>query len=566
MGKKERNFNPNFIDRFFDYIAPVQGMKRMIARNRSERLRSFYNSDFYKNQAANRAFDAISGDRRHYDFLNVHNDADTAISDSLESLRNHTRQNEYNNGYMKGALRRLTDHIVGSGFKFQSRVVPDKKYMRINPGARITESEAEEFNFMAEKLFNQWSLSKTCDVRMKNTFNDQTWLADLAMRRDGEVLIIGRESNRPDRLIPYCQQIVEIDRLETPPEFLSDPYVTEGIRYTDEGVAQTYYIKKRHPGDSIHNYKPGDDDYEEIPAFNRNGTRKVIHLYRMLRPEQSRGFADIAVGLADIQRAARYANAEMFAALEDACMTGIVKTPASANFQANYTESGEDSDKRYHEFSPGKWHYLDPGQDITIRDPSRPNDKFLEILHSFYDGPANAINMPPEIFLQNWKGMNYSNARTVIIMWLKVVRIEQQLIVNDYLYDTWGNVCPQLIAKGLLPARAYAWRKYDYLASQWIPPKLDWVDPLKEVQGKKEEITIYSETPQSVCATKGVDFDENLEQTALALKKIKEKEEQYGIKMPPLFENGGVPLEQDEENGNNKEISNQNAKVLKIKK
>ena len=563
--KRKINFT-SAIDSVFNSVAPIYSLKRTIARERNNRLIDFYNSDFYKNQKATRSFDATSGDRQHYDFLNEHNDADTAITNDLETLRNHVRQNEYNNGYMKGALRRATDHIVGTGFKFQARLLPDKKYLRMNQGARITDEDAEAFNFMAEKLFNQWSSSKHCDIRMKNTFEDQVWLADLADRRDGEVLIIGRKSNRPDRIIPYCQQIVEIDRLETPGEFLSDPNVSNGIRYTSEGVPLIYYIKKRHPGDSIHNYQTDDNEYESVPAFNKNGTRKVIHLYRMLRPEQSRGFADIAVGLSDIQRAARYSNAEMFAALEDACMSGIVKSPAAANFQSNYTETGEDSDKRYHEFSPGKWHYLEPGQDITIRDPSRPNDKFLEILHSFYDGPANAINMPPEVFLQNWKGMNYSNARTVIIMWLKVVRIEQQMLVNHYLHETWANVCPQLIAKGLLPARAYAWRKYDYLASHWIPPKLDWVDPLKEVQGKKEEITIYAETPQSVCATKGMDFDENVEHTAQALKKIKEYEEKFDIKMPPLFENGAQVAEQDDDTGNKNKEGKQPAKVLKIKK
>ena len=562
MTKKKKN-KTNLADRIVNYVAPIHGLKRTIARQRAKRLADIYEKD------PKRSFDAVGGGRMHYDFLNEHNDADTAIHDSAENLRNHIRQVEYNNGYLKGAFRRLADHITGTGFRFQARVMPDKKYLRISPGARITSQDAETFNYHAEKYFNLLSSLKHLDLHMKSTFGELTWLVDLARHRDGEVLIIGRNSKRPDRIIPYCQQIVEIDRLETPPHLYSDPNVYNGIRYDSEGVDVAYYIKNRHPGDSIHVYKRDDNDYEEVPAFNKNGTRKVIHLYRMLRPEQSRGFAEISAALTNIQQATRYSEAEMFAALEDACMTGIVTTPAAANFQSNYTESGDDSDKRIHEFSPNKWHYMNPGQEVTIRDPSRPNDKFLEILHSFYTGPANAINMPPEVFLQNWQGMNYSNARTVIIMWLKVIRVEQQLLVDHYLHDTWANVCPQLIAKGLIPAGAYAQRKYDYLASHWIPPKLDWVDPLKEVQGKKDEITIYSETPQSVCATKGADFEENVEATALALKRIKELEKEHDIKMPSLFEGGGSGMtEEDGESNklNKSSTPNEKGKVLKIKK
>ena len=536
----------NWIDKAIDYIAPISSLKRTIARQRHTMLQ-----DMFK-KSANRSFDAIANGRMQADHLNEHNDADTAIHDSLENLRNYTRQVEYNNGYVKGPLRRMADHIVGTGFRFQARVSPDKKHMRISNGARITKQEAEVFNYEAEKYHKQWS--KQADIRLAQNHAEMAHLIDLTRHRDGEVLVIGRNSNRPGRLIPYCQQLVEIDRLDTPPSYIAEPDIYNGIKYDKEGVPLIYYIRNRHPGDSIHNYKVTDNDFEAVPAFNPNGTRKVIHLFRMLRPEQTRGFADIAAGLPAIQTAFRYANAEMFAALQDACMVGIIKTTNPTGFQENYTKPGTETDKRIHKLSPAMNIYLDENQDMTIRDPKRPNDKFKEILNSFYEGPANAMNMPPEVFLQNWQGMNYSNARTVLIMWLKVVRIEQQLMVDHYESETWANVLPQLIATGKLQANAYSRRPYDYLAGQYIPPKIDWVDPLKEVQGKKEEITILSETPQSICAMKGSDFEENAEAMARALLKNKELEEEHGIKMPPLFETGSAAATSEDDDEKDKDI------------
>lgn len=555
-----REVDMNFIDKAVDYISPVLSLKRTIARHRHKMLQELYK------KPEKRSFDAISDGRLQKDLLNEHNDANTAINDSLEELRNYIRQNEYNNGHVKGPLRRIADHVVGTGFKFQARVSADKKYLGPPGSAMISKSEADSFNYHAEKYENIWE--KQADISLTRNFKENSHLVELTRQRDGETLIIGRHSNRPDRLIPYCQQIVEIDRLATPPKFIADESVLNGIKYDKEGVPLTYYILNRHPGDSISRYKPRDTSYEEVPAFNPNGSRKVIHLFRTLRPEQTRGFSEIASGLPAIHNAFRYANAEMFAALEDACMVGIVKTTGPGNFQENNTKPGVDAEKRIHEFSPGKWYYLNHDQEVTIRDPSRPNDKFIEILHSFYEGPANAFNMPPEVFLQNWQGMNYSNARTVLIMWLKVVRIEQQLNIDHYQSVTWENVLPQLVAAGHVQAKAYFKRKYDYLASQWIPPKLDWVDPLKEVQGKKEEISILAETPQSVCATKGVDFEENAEMMAKALVKNKELEEEYDIKMPPLFESSTPFGASDDEEGDKTKPSDKNksGKVINMKK
>lgn len=543
--------------KFMDRVAPAFMMKREVAAHRLELLRKIYAGE----KRRERTFDAVSGDRLEYDFLSPHNDADSAIRDKAEKLRNHVREQETNDGNIKGPLKRLANHIVGTGLKFQSRVVSDKKYLRIPEGFRITPEIAERFNFNRERLFKIWC--RQADQHLTQKFHEMQWLVQLTLLRDGEVLVIGRNSKRKDRLIPYCQQIVEIDRLATPSEFNTDPQVRNGIRYDSEGVPSTYYVSKEHPGNMSHLPLLNVNDYEEVPAFNENGTRKVIHLFRIMRPEQTRGFAEIAAGLGDVQSAGRYKKAEMFAALEDACMTGIVKTNNPSAFVSNYTESGDDPDKKIHEFSPGKWHYLNPGEDAYIRDPKRPNDHFDEIVKSFFRSPANALDMPLELFLQDLHDINYSNARTIILLFMVSCRIHQKYLRDHYLGDTEENVLHQFVAKGLLQAPAFLERKYDYLESNWIPPKLEWIDPEKEAKGKQAEVSLYTETPSSLCAMKGTDFEENAEVMAKNLKKIKELEEEYDVKMPSPFEKKGDFQAQDgkEDEGPEKKP----AKVLKIK-
>ena len=123
----------------------------------------------------------------------------------------------------------------------------------------------------------------------------------------------------------------EIDRLKTPPGEAGNPQCRNGIIYDDEGVKKWFLILKRHPGE-IHFTKPSNMEYEQVPAFDADGTPKVLHLYDPRRPEQTRGYSQLSSGLKDLQDLERYMEAEKLAALENACLTGIVKTNAPATF------------------------------------------------------------------------------------------------------------------------------------------------------------------------------------------------------------------------------------------
>lgn len=551
----------SFLSELIDNFFPGAALNHEIKKQRLSRMRNLYSS--YSN---NDNFEATAGGRTQHDFLNPHTDADSAIAGNNDKLRRHVRQHEYNNGDIAGPIQRFANYIIGSGLRFQARVAADKKYVRMMNVPRISETTAEGFNFWMEKRMKVWN--KQADVHLLLTGNEMQRLIQMTLIRDGEALIIGRKSRRPGRLIPYCQEIVEIDRLQTPPGLIGDIKVRNGIRYDVEGVPEIYYILKYHPGNTIHpNFK--FDDFEEVPAWNPNGTKKVIHLFEILRPEQTRGFTWLAAGLKDIQNTMRYKDAEMVAALEDACMTGIVKTAASQTFQANYTKVGTSAngtEKRITGFAPNKWHYLNPYEDVDIRGPSRPNDKFDEIINAFSRGPANALNIPPEVWTQNWRDLNYSNARTILISFYSVCRIKQQYFVDHYSFPTHENIVPDMVATGNVLAPAFDQRREDYLASEYIPPAREWVDPKKEAEGKTIDIANLTETGHSVCAAQGKDYDENLETRAKELKRIKELEEKYDISFAPPSPPQKTKEETEEEEEEEPASGKKKAKIIKLKK
>lgn len=552
-----------WLDSAISTISPSWALGRFVNREQLKALTKL------STQSRKANLEGIGGDRLQADHTNSNLDIESVTKNNLGSLRNHVRDLELNDGSISGPIENLTNHIVGAGFKFQSKVTADKKYVRLPDFPRIDKQRAEIFNFWMEKRWKKFS--KQADLHLLQNLAEMIWTIQAAVLRDGEILVVGRKSTRPDRLIPYCLEILEIDRLQIPFCMITDPDVHNGIRYDADGAPQTYYVLKHHPGSTtVQNWRI--DDYEEIPAFNENGTINVMHLFRHIRPEQLRGFSKLISALPEIQNATRYKKAEMFAALQDACGVAIVKTTNPAHFQSNYTKSGNDPNKRINELSPGMTYYLNNFEDMMIRDPKRPNDKFDEIIKAFLRGPANAFNTPPEFFLQDWKDINYSNARTIVIQLYVTIRIQQKALVDHICSVVQENALHDFVAKGLLEAPGFIERKEDYLEASWIPPKREWVDPVKEAQGKMLEIQMGIETPQSICASKGIDFEENLETMAknLALKKALEKE--YKVILPPLFaatNPAEIQEEDKEENENKSEGKNdkdKNKKSMKLLK
>ena len=526
------------------HIAPGFALKREVALRRLRRLENF--------KPQKRTFEAIEGGRMRYDILSTTKSPNTALLNS-EGLRYHIRQLEYNSGYMAGPIARLVNHVVGQGIRFQARVPSDDdKTARWSPFPKITEEMAEEFNFRAESGFKAWS--RKADMRLIQPFFEIQRTVQGALERDGEVLAVGRQSVRRDRSIPYCIELFEIDRLQTPMSESTNPDISNGIRYDGEGVPETYYILNRHPGDT-HVMGMKDADFDEVPAFNKNGTNKVLHLFNVIRPEQSRGYSRLAAGLKAYQDLDRYREAEIYAALEDACLTGFIKSSQPDDLFMGGTKpgTGEDTTQRNHEFAPGKFNYLGLNEDIEIHAPKRPNEHMEAFTNYLLRDPANAMDIPLEILAQDWKGMNYSNARTVLVMFFISMRVRQRYLIDHFCIPVYENVIRDLVLRGLVPSQGFD-RRPEFLKHAWIPPGWQWVDPVKEAQGKKIELDNTFDTLTDILASTGKDIDETLETRARELKKIKELEEKYDVKFPTSSAGQGpvqgpADEKEDEEDG-----------------
>jgi lambda family phage portal protein len=314
------------------------------------------------------------------------------------------------------------------------------------------------------------------------------------------------------------------------------------VEYDDEGAPKYYFILRQHPGESII-AAVRRDDYEQVEAFNPNGTRKVVHLFDPVRPEQTRGYSAFGPGLLDAQDLDRYREAEKYGAIMAASHVATIQTEnpqafAGAFAQAAATDTGADGEeytRREFVFAPGATFVGKPGEKIDFNTPSRPSSAFSEYSYDLLQGPANALDIPPEVFAQRWAGLNYSNARTILIQFYASCWIRQGLLINHLCAPIYANVVAAAVAAGLLPASHYGRRTPELLAASWVPMVYRrWIDPAKESAGRETDLRSNVETLTDTLTELGKDPDEHLEQRARELRRIKDLEEKYGVTFPGL--------------------------------
>lgn len=512
----------------FQRIFPGWALSRAISQ---QRLDAVLRADSRRK----RSFEAAEGGRLQSGFIATALNADSTINGDSEKLRQQVRSLELNDGNVAGPISRISRNVIGSGIRFQAAVQADDR-SKAPPFPTINQTMADRWNFAADRAFRKWA--RHADRRLVCNFYELQDLAVQAMLRDGEVLVVLRDSARSDRLVPLCLEILEIDRLATPPGMIGNPQVRAGIRYDSEGVPVAFYVLRRHPGDTLTYLTKNPLDYEEIPAFAANGTRKVLHLFRPIRPEQSRGFSEFSAALSHMQNLHKYQEAEIVAAREAACLTGIITTEAPETWvdaMSNAAIAADGESYREREFGPGMWHTMAPGEKVEIFNPSRPNEQYGTFTRELSRAVANALDVPVEVLTQDWAGMNYSNARTVVLQAQDMFREFQNYIIEHFCAPVWEALARQLVFAGVLPGIGFDRRTDDWLAARWIPRGWAWVDPEKEATGKAMDVAGGWETVTDICAAQGRDFDEVLETRAREKRKIQDAEKKYGVTLtePP---------------------------------
>lgn len=455
--------------------------------------------------------------------------ADEDTLGGLHELRERSRDMIRNDPHASGMVDTWADNIVGQGLTPQSKV----DFETIG----ITEEQAQAFQKAAEKSFKRWS--KQADVTGLQSFEELTELSLRQVFENGDVFTIPRRVE--GRRYSLALETVEADRVTTPTKLTSNPSVREGVAIGAFGEPLAYWVKRTHPGDVQGQTK--SDDFVRIPLRDPDtGRRNVFHLYRPLRPGQSRGVPSLAPALPMFRDLQQYFKAELIGAKVAACYALFITTPDPYGDAARSTTAVVNN-KQQELLEPGMIRRLNPGEDVKGFEPNRPASNFDLFITRVLRSIGVCVGTPYELVSMDFSKTTYTSGRMALTEIRRKYRKFQNWLAQKFCQPIWEMLMTEAFLMGELPAPGFFEFFEEYTACSWVGPGWSWVDPQKEVTATIQSLQSNLSTLADECSARGLNWEDVLTQRSRETKLAKE----LGVEPAVMGAGGGQANENENE-------------------
>jgi lambda family phage portal protein len=310
-------------------------------------------------------------------------------------------------------------------------------------------------------------------------------------------------------------QIIEGDRLSNPNYKCDSATLSGGVELDSAGAPVRYHILTAHPGDVGTGFKR---DWTPYDAFTDDGRRRVLHLYRKLRPGQHRGVPYLSPVIETLKQLGRYTDAEVMAAVVSGMFTVFIKTEPGLGLDMSKlldadgkTASGDgDIGLGY-----GAMVDLKPGESIEDANPGRPNQAFDPFVMALCRQIGMALELPYEVLVKHFTA-SYSAARAALLEAWGFYRSRRAWLVRQLCHPVYEAWMWEAVARGYLYAPGFTSDpliRQAYLQAEWIGPTQGQIDPVKEVQAAHERLGLKLTTRSEECmALVGNDWEAKVPQ------------------------------------------------------
>lgn len=512
-------------------------------------VRSAFRELFRREQPRRRrSYSGARVNRLTADWVTSSTSADSEIKSSIKMLRNRARQLVRDNDYARQALRSITNNVIGHGIKHQGQV-------RMQRGGKLDEA----INAQIHAAWMHWGHKSRCDVSGLLGFHDIERLVCRSLAESGEVFIRIIRRGFGDSRIPFALQVLEADYLidDDVPTSTKDRSVRMGIEIDEYLRPQAYHFYSNHPGDVYAGNPHRTARRVRVPAED------VIHLYIPERPGQTRGVSWFSSALQRLHMLQGYEEAEVVRARASSALMGFITSPEGELIGDDVVDG-----ERVSQFEPGVFKYLDPGQSVTIPDMNAPDGQLEPFTRSMLRAAAAGIGVSFESMSKNFSESNYSSSRLSLLEERDSYRVLQRFFIENFhqiIFEKWLDMA---VLSGELNLPGYETNPERYRASKWVPRSWEWVDPQKEVAAYKTAVRCGFKTLAQVISEQGGDIDDVLLMRQMELAMLDEmdivtdtdpsevnagggSQPFMGIGAEPAFPDTELPIEEDEDDGDN---------------
>lgn len=445
----------------------------------------------------NYGFEGAQRQRRLLAFRPSEAAINTLLVQSGPILRARARHLVRNNPYAKKAQRVFVTALVGTG---------------IRP---IPQIENANLKALATRLWSDWCDEADADGVVD--FYGLQVLAARAMFDAGECFMRFRPRLPEDGLsVPFQIQLLESEfcPYELNSIASNGNVIKAGIEFDKIGRRVAYWFWKRHPGEYL-STNGVDQGYTRVPA------EEVVHLFEPLRPGQIRGVSWLSAAIVRAYVLDQYDDAELERKKTAALFAGfIVKKsaddagPLEPQDQPSVVQADSHvaaPDEAVAGLTPGMLQVLLEGEDIKFSNPADVGPNYEAFEYRALLGLCAAMDMPYSSVTGDRNKASYSSERSgQLDMRAAISLIQRTVMIFQMCKPTFKRFMSDAVLVAALPIKAADFNKSmrDYVRAKWIPPRQEWVDPLKDTQAENLAMRAGITSREAVIASRGGDLAE----------------------------------------------------------
>lgn len=448
-----------------------------------------------------------------------------------------------NSGLMAGALATHRDSIVGSQFVLNAQ--PAFKTLGLD------ETWAEEFQEEVEEKFTLVAESPDCwfDASRTDTLTGLVRLAVGVAVFGGEVLATVEWLRAGNRPFNTAVLMIDTDRLSNPYDADDTATLRRGVERDRYGAPVAYHIREGHPTD-WHLDSRGFT-WKRVPVRAWWGRQQVIHIYERMRPDQSRGVAEMVAALKEMKMTKQFSEITLQNAIVNATYAATIESelPREAAFEqmgaGDSSTWAENYMAKIAEYIGGganiaidgvKIPHLFPGTKLNLRPAGTPGGVGTDFEKSLLRHVAASLGLSYEQFSKDYTETNYSSARASMVETWKYMQARKKMVADRFASHIYALWLEEMLSKRLItamprnaPSFYEPMMKEAYTACSWIGAARGQIDELKETQASALRMDRHLSTLEAEVAAHGKDWRKVLRQQAREKKLRKE----LGLDEPP---------------------------------
>lgn len=464
--------------------------------------------------------------------------ADQDILPEKQLLDARVRDTLRNDAYVVGGANLHKDNIVGSLFMLNAK--PSSQLLF---GKEDTTWE-DEFQEEAETRFTLWAESPDywVDAARRNTLTGLVRLVVGVYTARGEILASAEWLRDWAPLRPFntAIQIVDLDRLSTPPDQVGDRFVRGGVRTNTFGAPEGYYVRMAHASEWR---TPDSYTWKYIPARKPWGRLQMIHIFEQTREEQTRGIAEMVAALKEIRQTKNFRDIVLQNAVVNATYAASIESdlPTEAIFARLGGESSADMNSALNNYL-GAWMeqvgsyvggaknlqidgvkipHLPPGSKLQLRPAGQGGPLGTDFEQSLLRYIAASLGVSYEQLSRDYTKTNYSSARAAMTETWKAMQARKKAVADRFatiIYRLWLEEALNKGTISSIPRNAPSWYEGQnadaYSRCDWIGASRGQIDEVKETQAAVLRINNGLSTIEEEAARLGKDWRTVMRQLA----------------------------------------------------